>query len=147
MALIADNQGDRAEQIALAAERLTELVEEETRRMKARKAPLAGAEADEKNRLANTYRFELTRIKEDPSLIKTAPAAALVRLKQSTIALQNALAANEIELEALKFVTEGLVQAMAEEVARQRGGSRSYGARGGVENASGPNPALIDRRA
>lgn len=147
MALIADDAGDRVEQLSLVTERLTAQIADETRRLRGREAPLAGPDADEKNRLVNTYRLELTRIKQDPSLIASAPSHLHARLRSATLALQEALAAHEIELGALRFVTEGLVQAMAEEVARQRSGSRSYGATGGVEAPTGPSPALIDRNA
>ena len=76
-----------------------------------------------------------------------ASPATHARLKTATLSLHEALAAHELELGALKVVTEGLVQAMAEEVSRQRGGGRSYGAHGGVEAAGGPTPALVDRSA
>jgi hypothetical protein len=147
MALIAEDARDRAEQLSLITERLTAHIVDETRRLQAREAPAAGADSEEKHRLVNTYRLELTRIKQDPSLIAAAPAALHARLRTATLALQEALAAHELELGALRFVTEGLVQAMAEEVARQRAGSRSYGAHGGVEAPTGPSPALIDRSA
>ncbi len=61
MALIADDAADRAEQLLLLTERLGHLIGEETRRIEAREPPLAGAEADEKSRLANAYRLELAR--------------------------------------------------------------------------------------
>ena len=147
MALIADNPQDRAEQLLVVTERLTALIIEDTRRLKARQAPLAGAEGDEKTRLVNAYRLELARIKQDPDLIQGASPATHARLKTATLSLHEALAAHELELGALKVVTEGLVQAMAEEVSRQRGGGRNYGAHGGVEAAGGPTPALVDRSA
>lgn len=147
MALIADNPQDRADQLLTVTERLAALIAEDTRRLKARLEPLAGVEGDEKNRLVNVYRLELTRIKQDPSLIRDASTVTHQRLQAATAALQEALAAHELELGALKFVTEGIVQAMAEEASRQKAGSRNYGARGGIETAPGPSPALIDRRA
>ena len=73
MALLADDARDRAEQLLLITERLTAMVTEETRRIDARQSPLEGAQADEKNRLANAYRLELARIKQEPSLIQSAP--------------------------------------------------------------------------
>jgi hypothetical protein len=147
MALLADNAQDRAEQLLIVTERLTALIREETRLLEARKPPLAGAEADEKNRLANAYRLELARIKQDPLLLQGAPEPALRALREGATALQAELSAHELALGALKTVSEGLVQAMAEEVNRQRGGAPQYGAGGGVAAASGPRPALIDRSA
>ena len=147
MALIADNAQDRAEQLLLLTERLTALISEETRRVAAREALLGGAEADEKNRLANAYRLELARIKQDKSLIEGAPPALLKQLKRQTQKLHETLAAHDIELNAVKLIAEGLVQAMAEEVSRQQVGARGYGAGGVIEAPSGPAPAVLDRSA
>jgi hypothetical protein len=147
MALIADDAQDRAEQLLAVTERLTVLISEETRRIDAREPPLEGAEADEKNRLANAYRLELARIKQDRSLIEGAPPAVLAKLKQSTLVLHEALGAHDIALNAVKAITEGLVQALAEEVVRQRGGGANYGANGAPAGPSGPSPAILDRNA
>lgn len=147
MALIADDCRDRAEQLMLLTDRLTALIAEEARRIEARLPPLEGAEADEKNRLANAYRLELARIKQEPALIDGAPAPLLAELKQRTTILHETLAAHEVALNAVKLITEGLVHAMAEEVARQRGAGVAYGARGAIETPSAPIPTIIDRSA
>ncbi|QGZ95826.1 flagellar basal body protein [Terricaulis silvestris] len=147
MVLLADDAKDRAEQLVLVTERLTVLVAEDTRRMEARLPPLDGAEGDEKARLANTYRLELTRIKHDRSLVEGAPPATLSRLRESTVALNEVLAAHELALGAIKLVSEGLVQAMAEEVSRQRTGEANYGSTGGRAAAVSPSPTVIDRSA
>lgn len=147
MALLADGPADRAEQLLLVSERLCTLIAEETRRIEAREPPLAGAEAEEKQRLANAYRLELARIKDDRSLIADAPPALLARLRERTAVLQEALGRHELALAAVKTVTEGLVQAMAEEIVRQRSGGAAYGARGALETAPGPAPAVLDRQA
>ena len=66
---------------------------------------------------------------------------------EATLHLQRSLAEHERALSAVKLVTEGLVHAMAEEVARQRGAGAGYGARGVVAVSQAPTPALIDRSA
>ncbi|HRK64109.1 MAG TPA: flagellar basal-body protein FlbY [Terricaulis sp.] len=147
MALIADDPTDRAEQLLLVTERLTALVVEETRRIDAREPPLDGDLAEEKQRLANAYRLELARIKDDKSLIEPAAPTLLAKLRKSTALLQEKLAEHEVALSAVKLITEGMVQAMAEEVARQRGGDAQYGAHGGLSAPSGPRPAVLDRQA
>jgi hypothetical protein len=147
MALIADNATDRAEQLLMVTERLTALVIEETRRIDAREPPLDGADAEEKQRLANAYRLELARIKDDKSLIEPAGPDLLAKLRQRTAHLQDMLAKHEMALSAVKAVAEGLVQAMAEEVARQQGGDAQYGAQGNLAAPSGPRPAVLDRQA
>lgn len=145
MALIANNAADRVEQILIVTERLTSLIEEETRRIECRQPPLSGAEAEEKNRLVNAYRLEMTRIGHDRSLIEGAPPALLTQLRMQTTALHERLALHEEALGAIKLVTEGLVQAMAEEVVRQRGGGAGYSANGSLGTQKAPQPALIDR--
>lgn len=147
MALIADDCRDRAEQLLVITERLTALIAKETALIKARLPPLDGAEGDEKNRLANAYRLELARIKQEPALIEGAPPALLTTLRASTAKLHEHLAAHEVELNAVKLITEGLVHAMAEEVVRQRGGAGSYGAQGSIAAPSGPIPTILDRNA
>lgn len=147
MALKADDARDRAEQLVLVTTRLTALIQEETRRIDARLPSLAGAEADEKTRLANAYRLELTRIKHDTSLIDGAGDDLLAHLRRSTEALNAALAAHEIALGAVKLISEGLVQAMAAEVSRVRQGETNYGATGGLSQPSGPTPTLLDKTA
>lgn len=147
MALLADNPADRAEQLILLSQRLAALIGEETRRIGAREASLGGAEAEEKGRLANAYRLELARIKHDHSLLAGTAPAQLEQLRSSTAALQHALIGHELALNAVKIIAEGLVQAMAEEVVRQRGAASGYGAGGALDPPSGPLPAMLDHTA
>lgn len=147
MALLADNATDRAEQLLLITQRLAALIDAETARIEARQPPLEGAEAEEKNRLANAYRLELARVKQDRSLIEGADPTTLDQLRHSTVALHERLAAHEIALNAVKLVAEGLVQAMAEEVVRQRAGDVQYGATGERVAPNGLGPAVLDRSA
>lgn len=147
MALIADDPAHRAEQLLLLSERLAALIAEDTSRIEARQPLLDGPAAEEKNRLANAYRLELARIKQEPDLLNSAPAHLLVRLRAETLSLQNTLAAHDVALEAVKLVSEGLVHAMAEEAVRQRGGGVNYVANGSLAAPAGPMPAILDRNA
>ncbi len=146
MALIADDAAHRVEQLLLMTERLAALAAEDTRRIEARE-PLIEAETDEKNRLANAYRLELARIKQDHALIQAAPPALLDRLRQTTVALHKTLDAHELALNAVKVVSEGLVHAMAEEVVRQRGSGANYSANGALATQGWPSPTVLDRNA
>lgn len=147
MALIADNARDRAEQLLLLTERLAAIVSEDARRIEARQLPLSGPEGEERERLSNAYRLELARIKQDRSLLEGAPPALLELLKSNTKRLHQVLDRHEIALGAVKLVAEGLVQAMAEETARQRAGSRGYGATGGIDTPASATPTVLDRTA
>jgi len=147
MSLIADNAADRAEQLIAISERLTQLILAETSRIEAR-APSAGPEATaEKERLANVYRLEMARIQEDHTLLAGAPGATLSRLKQASAALRAALGAHEIALGAVKAVSEGLCQAIAEEIAGQHAAVRPYARDGARTRVSGPQPMALDRSA
>lgn len=147
MALLADDAAHRVEQLMLLSERLSVLVTQEAELMETRSPLLEGAQAEEKNRLANAYRLELARVRADPDLIKTAPQPLLDALKKRTLALNAALARHETALNAVKLVSEGLVQAMAEEVARQRSRSDNYTDSGALDAPAGPRPAILDRTA
>lgn len=147
MALIADSPADRADQLVILTERLASLVREETARIEARAPTAPSDRVSEKERLANAYRLELARIKDDRSLIDGAPAKLLDQLKANTLDLHEALAAHEIALGAVKIVAEGLVQAMAEEINRQRTQSRVYGANGAHSSSAGPQPVTLDKSA
>jgi hypothetical protein len=147
MALLANDAADRAGQLIMLTDRLAGLIDLETQRVEARQPPLDGEEAEEKNRLANAYRLELARIKLDPELLKDAPAPLLSKLKAGTTALHEALSRHDVALGAMKLIAEGLVQAMAEEVTRQRGGARGYGAGGALAESGGAIPVALDRLA
>ncbi|MBK8543782.1 MAG: flagellar basal body protein [Caulobacteraceae bacterium] len=144
MALIADDAAHRVEQLLLMTERLAALAADDTRRIQDRQ-PLP--ENEEKNRLANAYRLELARIKQDAALIQDAPPALLAELRRSTVALHETLAAHEIALNAVKVISEGLVHAMAEEVVRQRGSGANYSAKGALDMHGAPSPTVLDRNA
>lgn len=147
MALIADDPADRAEQLILLTERLAQLVADETGRIEAR-APTAPPElVAEKERLANAYRLELARIKQDPALLDGAPRALLDKLKANTAHLQAVLSEHEIALGAVKAVAEGLVYAMADEINRQRSETNTYAANGARAPNAAPQPVSIDKSA
>jgi hypothetical protein len=136
MPLVADSPADRAGQMVLLTDHLTDLIARETALMQAREPPLSGAAGDEKARLANLYRQEMTRIGENPALLRGAPPAILDALRLATARFREALAAHERALIAIKEISEGIVRAIAEEVARQRGGPRSYARSGAYAKAA-----------
>jgi hypothetical protein len=147
MSLIAADAADRAEQLIVLTERLTALIVDETGRIEARQ-PSPGADAlAEKERLANAYRLEMARIQEEPALLSGAPAARLSALKRASAALREALGAHTVALGAVKAVSEGLMQAMAEEIALQRAAARPYASDGAHSRAPGPQPVALDRSA
>ena len=137
MALVAEHPADRAAQMVALTEQLTSLISQETGLILAREPPLQGEPGDQKARLANLYRQEMTRIADNRDLIRAAPAGTLERLRAATVRFRAALVDHERALAAVKEVSEGIVRAIAEEVARVQAGPRGYAASGGY---SAPSP-------
>jgi hypothetical protein len=84
-------------------------------------------------------------VKRDPSLIADAPPAARAELKRATEAFEAVLARHARAVTAAKTITEGLVQAIAEELAANSAGGAAYGPKGGAA-AGAPRPMALNRR-
>lgn len=127
MALAASDAADRVDQLIILTERLTDLMAKEARAFEERRPQDAAANIEETQRLANIYRHESARVRADPSLVHAAPAGQRQRLIQATEAFDSVLARHGRALNAARTVTEGLVRAIAEEVASQRQQAGGYG--------------------
>jgi hypothetical protein len=127
MALSAASPADRVEQLIGLTERLMSRLEAELERLKVRR-PHEQAEADpETRRLANVYRHESAKVRSDPTLIEGAPPARIEKLRGVTRTFEEVLQRHSAALEASRQLTEGLVHAIASEVARQRSPAAGYG--------------------
>jgi hypothetical protein len=127
MALSALNEDDRATQLIALTERLTGRLEAEVRAFEARRPQDAAPGSAETLRLANLYRHESLHIRQNPSLIAGARAELRARLIKATKSFQVVLARHGRAVAAAKVLTEGLVQAIANEVATQRSRVAGYG--------------------
>lgn len=127
MAIAATNAQDRVEQLILLTERLTELVAAQAQAFEGRRPHEAATHIGETARLANLYRHESARVRADPGLIAQASVADRARLVRATEAFDAVLARQGRALEAAKTITEGLVRAIADEVAVQRAQTAGYG--------------------
>ena len=127
MSLHATDSEDRAEQLIALTERLTARLIEETRALEARRPQAMAAGAEETLRLANLYRHECLRIRQDPTLVEGVRAELRKKLIKATTAFQAVLARHGRAITAAKSLTEGLVHAIAKEVAVQRGRAAGYG--------------------
>jgi hypothetical protein len=132
MALAAETAADRVDQLIILTERLTELVATQALAFEQHRPQEAAGGIEETSRLANLYRHESAKVRANPQLIAGAPLAERTRLTRATEAFDAVLARQARALEAAKTVTEGLVRAIAEEVAaqRQRGAPDGYGSNG-----------------
>jgi hypothetical protein len=146
MALSAENSADRVDQLILLTERLTELVALEAQAFEARRPQDAAIHVEETSRLANLYRHESARVRANPALVSSAPLKQRTRLVRATEAFDSVLARQGRALEAAKTVTEGLVRAIAEEVANQRQKGQSYGA-DATASTAGATAITLNKRA
>jgi hypothetical protein len=127
MSLSAPDATDRVEQLILLTDRLTELIAMEAQAFEQHRPQDAAVHIEETSKLANIYRHESARVRANPGLIATAPRDLRAKLIRSTEAFDAVLARQGRALEAAKTVTEGLVRAIADEVATQRASTANYG--------------------
>lgn len=144
MSLAAADPDDRVEQLMALLAQLTARITAETQAFEARRPQEAQAGLAETQRLANLYRHEATRIRRDPSLIAAADPTRRYRLREAVTGFEATLARHARALEAAKVVTEGLVKAVAEEIAAARPQAAGYGP--GVKTAYAA-PIALNRRA
>jgi hypothetical protein len=145
MSLSAENAADRVEQLIVLTERLTAKLDAEARAFEERRPHDAAKGADETGRLANLYRYESARVRADPSLIAGAPKPRREALIQATEAFEAVLARHGRALYAAKVVTEGLVQAIAEEIVAGRAANAGYNPKAQIAAAEGSAIALNKR--
>jgi len=146
MSLHAIDAEDRATQLIQLTERLTDRLAGETLAFEAHRPQDAAHGVAETQRLANLYRHEAARVKAQPSLLAGAASQTRARLLRATEAFEAVLARHGRAVAAAKQVSEGLVRAIAEEVARTRTAVSGYGATARTAPASASAIAL-NRRA
>jgi len=148
MALHAADATDRVEQLITLTERLTDLIVEEAKAFEARRPQDAAASQPETSRLANIYRHESARIRANPRLIAEAPRELRLRLVRATEAFDAVLARQGRAIEAAKTVTEGIVKAIAEEIAASRAKAGGYGPGADARTPAASATAItLNRRA
>jgi hypothetical protein len=147
MALVAHDADDRVDQLIRLTDRLTELVSLSAKAFEGRRPQDAAAYIEETGRLANIYRHEAALVRGDPALVAMAAQARRTQLVQSTEAFDAVLARQGRALEAAKVVTEGLVRAIAEEVAIQRNQAANYGPDATTSTPGAATAITLNRRA
>jgi hypothetical protein len=147
MALTAIDSDDRVEQLILLTERLTDLIAKQANAFEARRPHEAAQYVDEVAKLANLYRHESARVRANVALVSQAAPARRARLVRATEAFDAVLARQGRAVGTAKTVTEGLVRAIAQEVADQRPQAVGYGpgAHGAAYRANGTAITLNQR--
>ena len=108
-------------------EKLTRLLAVQARAFERHRPQDAAADMEEVSRLSNQYRAASAHIRGQPGLYESAPLEVRRRLLRATEAFDAVLQRQGRALAASKVVTEGLVKAIAEEIAVKRGVGRAYG--------------------
>ncbi len=148
MVLAGNTTTERMEQLVLLTRRLCDLMEQEAEFFKARRPQDAAEITQEKGRLANIYRLECLDIERNPSLLDDIPADLRATLTAETKRFQNTLNSSETTIEAARTVTEGLVHAIAEEVAKTRTKHTGYGPNAQLDQNARANVGVtIDKSA
>ena len=133
---------ENAERLIVLTERLTERLAADATAFEARNPLEVAARIEETQRLANLYRHESARVRADPGLVAGASPKRRQRLMGASKAFEAALVRHGRALYAAKEVTEGVVRAIAEEVAAARSTGTGYGPTARVQEASGAAIAL-----
>jgi hypothetical protein len=140
------NAERNVEQLIALTEKITAMMAADAADFEARRPLRAAERVAATAELANLYRHESARVKAEPELIASASPAARQRLKQASEAFEAVLARHARAIEAARTVTEGVVRAIAEEVARTRSAGTGYGP--GAQAAAAQATAItLNRRA
>lgn len=127
----------RVRQITRLTEDLTDRLINETRAFEARRPQDVAAGMAETQEMANTYRRESAQLKANPALLAPVPMTERLGLIQATEAFEAVLARHGRAVEAARVISEGLVKAIAEEVAAARPPASAYGATGRAASGDG----------
>jgi type II secretory pathway component HofQ len=115
------------EAIITLTDKLTGLLADQARAFEQHRPQDAAQALDEVSRLTNIYRTASAHVRSQPNMIENAPDDLRRRLLRATEAFDAVLGRQGRALAASKTVTEGLVKAIAEEIATKRGVGRAYG--------------------
>lgn len=115
------------DQLILLTQKLTQALAADADAFEQRRPQEAAARMEETARLANLYRHESGRVKADRTFVAGASPDRRQRLQRATELFETTLQRHGRALHGAKVVTEGLVKAIAEEVARSRNTGAGYG--------------------
>jgi hypothetical protein len=115
------------DEIITLTERLTELLAEQARAFEAHRPHDVAASLPEVTRLTAAYRAVAAEARARPDLIEAAHPRVRGHLLRATEAFEAVLARQGRALAACKTITEGVVKAIAEEIAARRRVGEAYG--------------------
>ena len=118
--------GARISLLIELVERLGEIVAGETEVLATRRPRSLAATRSEKERLAAAYEYELRHIKANPGWIGAADPADVGHLKAAIATFDGIMRRHARCLVTVKSVSEGMIQAIADEVQRKRQPATGY---------------------
>ena len=129
MGLSAGDSSERARQLIALTQRLGERLKRETEILEAHRPQDLYDGIEETRQLSNLYRHESARIKADPSLLSGLSTNDKAALRAATEVFQAQLKRYELAVNAAKTITEGIINAVAEDLNKRRSATATYGPR------------------
>jgi hypothetical protein len=128
-------------------ERLTHLLDGENEMLSQRLPRSLLETQDEKVRLTDLYAKEMRDLQANPALISALPESEKAELKAAMTTFRSIMETHARKLVAFKSITEGMVQAVSEEVEKQNQPIQGYGRQGMIARPvhayGGPRPTSI----
>jgi hypothetical protein len=146
MSTAPQDQNPRIQDLIVLTERLTALIAQQAQAFEQRRPQDAALNMEETTKLANAYRHEAAKMRANPAEIAAAPLDQRRRLIRATEAFDAVIARQGRALTAAKTITEGLVHAIAHEVAAHRNKGAAYGPNG-VRSGAAVTAITLNQRA
>ena len=138
----ADLARARVRQLIDLTQRLTDRLSAETRAFEDNRPHDVAASLAETQEMANLYRRDSAHVKANPALLSDAPVEDRKALIGVTEAFNAVLTNHARAVEAARAISEGLVRAIAQEVAAARTPASAYAADGRASQSDGRAVAL-----
>ena len=113
-------EAGRVSRLTELVESLGEIVAGETELLATRRPRSLADTRSNKERLTAAYEYELRHLKSDPGWLGTADPVAIGGLKRAVEIFDGIMRQHARRLVTVKSITEGMIQAIAEEVQRKR---------------------------
>lgn len=133
---------ERVTHLLQVTQALTQILEQENRWLKEHRPSDVKGLAEEKSRLSALYTKELRIIRTHKSQLHGIDDALRQSLATATEQMQEALARNERLVLRLKTVSEGLMEAISEEITKRNRPLPAYGKNARIQK-DGPMPTTL----
>lgn len=142
-----EEAGLRLARITETVSRLTAVLAEETRLIRAGAYARATELHSEKGKLSSRYMLDVDGLGANVSSVSAQPREAIEEVERLHVAFRAALDENLAVLGTARSVAESLMRGVAEEIAA-KGAPKTYGARGGYgAGPAAPAPISLSRGA